>query len=583
MRRIAIMILLLSVTLSMGAQTQKRFTTKKAKTTQTTDRRKKTSSKKALSTTAKGSTTRNRARGKVVKTTKNANNTIYTNSSIRGLQSQRAAIQKKIREQEQALRHNQADVKQRLQNLLVINSEIEDRQKSIDGIQSDIHHIEGNIGILKSQLKTLEQQLNDRKAKYIKSMRYMARHRTVQDRLMFIFSAKSLTQMYRRLRFVREYAAFQRAQGEQVMAKQNQVNNKHRQLETVKGHKNTLLYKNQKAHAELQNKQNEQQQVVQGLQKQQKTIQGILAQQRQKDAALNAQIDRLVAQEVAKARARAAAEAQRKAAAAAAAKKRAAELAAKKAAAEAAARENARRVAEAKAAEEKAKAQAEAARQAALAAQKAQQEQAAADAKKKEQQRAAEAAAAARAAQVRAEQQAREAEAARQAAELKAKADAERNERAVAEAKKDVEEAKTVSTVDRMMSGGFEANKGRLPMPITGSYRIVSHFGQYNVEGLKGVTLDNKGINILGQAGCMARSIYDGEVSAVFGYAGSWNVMVRHGVYISVYCNLKSVSVRQGQRVSARQALGTVGPDHILQFQLRKETAKLNPESWLGR
>ena len=228
MRRIAIMILLLSVTLSMGAQTQKRSTTKKAKTTQTTDRRKKTSSKKALSTTAKGSTTRNRARVKVVKTTKNANNTIYTNSSIRGLQSQRAAIQKKIREQEQALRHNQADVKQRLQNLLVINSEIEDRQKSIDGIQSDIHHIEGNIGILKSQLKTLEQQLNDRKAKYIKSMRYMARHRTVQDRLMFIFSAKSLTQMYRRLRFVREYAAFQRAQGEQVMAKQNQVNNKHR-------------------------------------------------------------------------------------------------------------------------------------------------------------------------------------------------------------------------------------------------------------------------------------------------------------------------------------------------------------------
>lgn len=583
MRRIAIMILLLSATLSMGGQTQKRSTTRKAKITQTTDRRKTTSSKKTSSTTAKGSSARIRAKGKAAKTTKKANNTIYTNSSIRGLQSQRAAIQKKIREQEQALRHNQADVKQRLQNLMVINSEIEDRQKSIDGIQSDIHHIEGNIGILKSQLKTLEQQLNDRKAKYMKSMRYMARHRTVQDRLMFIFSAKSLTQMYRRLRFVREYAAFQRAQGEQVMAKQNQVNNKHRQLETVKGHKNTLLYKNQKAHAELQSKQNEQQQVVQGLQKQQKTIQGILAQQRQKDAALNAQIDRLVAQEVAKARARAAAEAQRKAAAAAAAKKRAAELAAKKAAAEAAARENARRIAEAKAAEEKAKAQAEAARQAALAAQRAQQEQAAADAKKKEQQRAAEAAAAARAAQVRAEQQAREAEAARQAAELKAKADAERNERAVAEAKKDVEEAKTVSTVDRMMSGGFEANKGRLPIPITGSYRIVSHFGQYNVEGLKGVTLDNKGINILGQAGCMARSIYDGEVSAVFGYAGSWNVMVRHGVYISVYCNLKSVSVRQGQKVSTRQALGAVGPDNILQFQLRKETAKLNPESWLGR
>ena len=60
-------------------------------------------------------------------------------------------------------------------------------------------------------------------------------------------------------------------------------------------------------------------------------------------------------------------------------------------------------------------------------------------------------------------------------------------------------------------------------------------------------------------------------------------VMVRHGAYISVYCNLSSVSVSKGQKVSTRQALGNVGPDHILQFQLRRGTTKLNPETWLGR
>ena len=166
---------------------------------------------------------------------------------------------------------------------------------------------------------------------------------------------------------------------------------------------------------------------------------------------------------------------------------------------------------------------------------------------------------------------------------MKAKVDAERSKKEIAEAKQDAQEAANLSSVDRMLNGGFEANRGRLPMPISGGYRIVSHFGQYNVEGLKGVTLDNKGINILGKPGCVARSIYDGEVSAVFGYGGMWNVLVRHGAYISVYCNLKSVSVHKGQRVSARQALGAVGSDNILQFQLRKETAKLNPEAWLGR
>ena len=60
-------------------------------------------------------------------------------------------------------------------------------------------------------------------------------------------------------------------------------------------------------------------------------------------------------------------------------------------------------------------------------------------------------------------------------------------------------------------------------------------------------------------------------------------VLVRHGAYISVYCNLKSVSVSKGQKVSTRQSLGVVGRDNILQFQLRRERDKLNPEVWLAR
>ena len=586
MRRILLFILALSFTLSPFAQ--HKTTRKKATVTAHKKVVRKTPHKKVV-----------RRKPVARKTTPAAPSqaerkaATYSNASIRGLQGQRANIQKKIREQEQALRRNKEDVKKRLQDLMAINGEIDQRQKNIEGIQKDIRHIDGNIGILNAQLKTLEQQLQDRKNKYIRSMRYMSRHHSVQEKLMFIFSAKSLSQMYRRLSFIRQYSAFQKAQGEAVKAKQNQVNDKHRQLQTVKGHKNNLLYKGKQEKTVLEGKQQEQKVVVQGLQKQQKTILAVIADQRQKDAAINAQIDRLIAQEVAKARARAAAEAKRKAAAAAAAKKRAAELARKKAAAEAAARENARRIAEAKAREAAAEAArrkaAEEARLAQEAAKKAQEEavrQAEAKAKEKAQaaaEAAARAAAEQAAKQAAAEQAAREAEANRKAAELKAKADAERSKKEIAEAKQDAQEAATLSTVDRMLSGGFESNRGRLPMPISGSYRIVSHFGQYNVEGLKGVTLDNKGINILGKPGCVARSIYDGEVSAVFGYGGMWNVLVRHGAYISVYCNLKSVSVHKGQRVSARQALGAVGSDHILQFQLRKETAKLNPEAWLGR
>ena len=557
---------LLALLLACGAHAQHKQKSAQVKKPQKTIVKKANPTQKQAASSKKAKATKKKA-------------PVYTNASIRGLQGQRSQIQKKIKEQEQALKKNQADVKQRLNTLITLNTQIDERQKNIDGIQKDINNINGNIDILNAQLKTLEQQLADRKTKYIQSMRYLAKHRNVQDKLMFIFSAKSFTQMYRRLRFVREYADFQKAQGEMVMAKQAQVDGKQTQLKQVKGEKSNLLYKGKKEKEALEGQQEEQKKVVASLQNQQKTIQKVIAEQRQKDAALNAQIDKLVAIEVAKARARAAEEARRKAAAKAEAQRKAAEIARKKAEAEAEARENARRIAEAKAHEAKLKAEAVAAAQAAEQVRKAQQT---ADETKKKQA----ALAAAQAAQMKreaAEQAAREAEAQRVAAEKKAKVEASRQKQEIAEAQKEAESSERLSSMDRMISGGFEANRGRLPMPITGAYKVVSHFGQYNVSGLKGVTLDNKGINIQGNPGCSARAIYDGEVSAVFGYAGSMVVMLRHGTFISVYANLKSVSVSRGQKVKPRQVLGAVGTDNILQFQLRKETSKLNPEVWLGR
>ena len=558
MKRILLIGLAFAMVLSLGAQGQKSSSRSKTQSAHTVKKQ------RSLVTSSK-----NKRPRKVQKTGRKNSMSVYTNASIKKLQSQRNAIQRKIKEQEQALKANKEDVAKRLKELLVINGEIDENQQHIEGIQKDIHHIESNIGILKSQLNTLSEQLKDRQAKYIRSMRYMARHRTMQDKLMFVFSAKNFYQMYRRLRFVREYAQYQRAQGEAVKAKQVQIDAKHQQLQQVKGQKNNLLYQGQQVKSKLEANKGQQQNIVAGLQQQQKTIQAVIADQHKKDAALNAEIDRLIEIEIAKARARAAAEAKRKAELAAAEKKRReAEIARRKAAAEAAARENARRIEEARQREAAAK---EAARKAAAVEQSARQA-------RREQ-----AARAAAEAKTVAEQRVKEAEVARQAAERKEKADAERARQEISKAEVQQENIQKFSSVDRMMNSGFEANRGRLPMPITGNYKVVSHFGQYNVAGLKGVTLDNKGINILGHDGCQARAVYDGEVSAVLSYGGSMVVMLRHGAYISVYANLKSVNVSRGQKVSTRQALGTVGTDNILQFQLRKERAKLNPEAWLGR
>ncbi len=142
---------------------------------------------------------------------------------------------------------------------------------------------------------------------------------------------------------------------------------------------------------------------------------------------------------------------------------------------------------------------------------------------------------------------------------------------------------------DAQLSANFASNRGKLPLPITGPYIITSHYGQYNVQGLRNVVLDNKGINIQGKPGAQARAVFNGTVVAVFKLNGLYNILVRHGEYISVYCNLASVSVKQDDKVSTRQSLGTVFSDSsdggrtTLHFQLRREKQKLNPELWLTK
>ena len=532
MKRLQVVLLLFCLSVVTVSGQKKTTVRKKATTTKTVSKK-----QPAKKTTKKVSTTKKEQP-----------------VTVKGLQSQRQQLQQQMKEQERKLRQNEQDVKKRLQNLMIINTEISDKRRTIDTIRRDINTLDGNIQVLDLQVKNLGKELEERKERFKKSVRYMHRNRDIQNQLMFIFSAKNFSQMFRRLRFMREYAVFQRAQGEAVQSMQQQVTEAVEELSGVKKQKNDLLYRGEQERKSLESKQVEQQKVVTSLQKQQKTIQSVLEQQRKKDAELNAQIDKLIAEEIARAKARAEAERKKKAAEEAR-KKQEAEMARKKAAAEAAARENARKIQEAKEKEAKAKAEARA------AARKSEREKAAA------------------------EKAAREAENARKEAERKAADEAKAREKEMAEAKKKSEEAWNVSSVDRQLSGNFESNKGRFPIPITGPYKIVNTQGQHRVEGLKGTTVqETKGIELKGQPGAKARCIFDGEVSRVQDYRGSVIVIVRHGTYFSVYSDLSSVSVKSGQKISTRQVIGTVSREGTMKFQLRRLSgALLNPLSWLSR
>lgn len=206
MKRLSVLFLLVCLVAAVPAQTTKKASPQRKTATTKSSQTKKTSTKKKTSAQSKKTNTQQKKQPVTVK----------------GLKKEQQQVRKQIQEQERKLRANEQNVKKRLENLLVINNEIADKRKSIDNIRMDITRLEGNIQMLEAQMKVLDHELDDRKQRYIKSMRYMHGHRNIESKLMFIFSAKNFTQMYRRQRFVREYAAYQRAQGEAVKVKQEE-------------------------------------------------------------------------------------------------------------------------------------------------------------------------------------------------------------------------------------------------------------------------------------------------------------------------------------------------------------------------
>lgn len=145
------------------------------------------------------------------------------------------------------------------------------------------------------------------------------------------------------------------------------------------------------------------------------------------------------------------------------------------------------------------------------------------------------------------------------------------------------------SSAVEIVGGTFADNKGKLPFPVAGKYRVISKFGRQPHPSLPKVEIENSGIDIETSPGAAARAVFDGKVSAIFKEDGYNSiVMVRHGSYITIYAGIDNVGVKTGDKVKAGQTIGKVNVDSsrgipVLHFEIRNERNKLNPSAWLGK
>lgn len=397
-----------------------------------------------------------------------------TNPKVKEMESQRNKLEQQLAESRKLLSSAQKDVDGQLAQLSALTAQIKKQKQFVARLDADVKAIDRELKSIEEQMQTLQAELERRRGHYAEALQMMTSKNTFENKLMFLLSAESFNQMARRMRYLREYSNFQQEQGEQLMAQQQELENKRVELEQTREAKKALLAKRVEEQKLLDKQQAEQNKLVTGLKKKQKEIRNrMAAQQRERDK-LNREIERIIEEE--------------------------------------------------------------------LRAQEAEQR----------------------------------------------KQGSKGEEPAITKESKAMPAYKE-SAADRKLSGSFESNKGKLPVPVTGPYLLTSRYGVNYVEGLKNVKFNNHGVDVRGQEGCSARAVFDGTVSFVFEHPqvpGSFIVMVRHGQYISAYFNLTALKVKKGDKVKINEPLGLVIADVAgnctMQFQLRKDKQSLNPEQWVA-
>lgn len=387
--------------------------------------------------------------------------TAQTSKKRNELERLKRATQEMIEETNKMLSDTKKSALQYLTQLNVLGEQIKMRRSLINTLNNEVTLIDQEQRRITREIAQLQESLEEKKEKYAIAMQGLYSKRSGVDDMLFILSAQSVGQSYRRMRYLQEYSQWRKEQAVAIAEQQRELALKKADLEKKKRERSNLLSERRSETQELQQKENTQKTMVSELKKKEKSLQAELRKQQQEAREFDRQIQKLIEEE------------------------------------------------------------------------------------------------------------------ARKAAQKK-------------ETKAATKGGYAMDKAETALSGSFEKNKGKLPYPINGSYIIVGRFGRQ--QHSRYVETINNGIDLQTKPGAEARAVFDGVVSRVFivpGYNSS--VIIRHGNYLTVYSNLREVYVKAGDTVKTRQSIGKIFTDSEngnltkMQFQLWKETTKLNPEPWLAK
>ena len=138
----------------------------------------------------------------------------------------------------------------------------------------------------------------------------------------------------------------------------------------------------------------------------------------------------------------------------------------------------------------------------------------------------------------------------------------------------------------KALAANFTSNKGKLIWPVEKGV-VTESYGTHQHPQFPNVTTNNNGVDITTETNAKARAVFAGEVMQIQQIKGANQaIYIRHGDYITIYRNLATVSVKKGDKVLAKQEIGTIYNNPTtgkttMKFYIYKNADKMNPADWV--
>lgn len=210
------------------------------------------------------------------------------------LEAKRKAILEEIKQINSLLSKTKTEEKSVLSQVEDINKRISVTENLIRVTNQQANLLTRNINENTNRITELREELKVMKADYAEMIRKSYKSQNQQSRIMFLLSSESFLQAYKRVQYMKQYAAFRKKQGEEISKKTQELQQLNDELITQKKDKQRLIDENNVAKEQLLKERQAQQQLIATLKKDEGKYTSQIRTKQQEADKIDREIDALI-------------------------------------------------------------------------------------------------------------------------------------------------------------------------------------------------------------------------------------------------------------------------------------------------